>query len=61
MISKVKKFISEVIAEMKKVSWTTRQELVDSTLIVILSSFLLGLFVGAIDFIFSRGISVIIK
>ena len=53
MIGKVQKFISEVFAEMKKVSWTTRRELVDSTLIVILSSFLLGIFVGVIDFAFS--------
>jgi preprotein translocase subunit SecE len=61
MFGKVRQFISEVMAEMKKVSWTTRAELVDSTLIVILSSFLLGLFVGVIDFVFSRGIAVIIK
>ena len=61
MISKVKKFISEVIAEMKKVSWTTRGELVDSTLIVIFSSFLLGIFVGVIDFAFSKGVAVIIR
>ena len=40
MIAKVQKFIGEVLAEMKKVSWTTRRELVDSTLIVIFSSFL---------------------
>ncbi|MDE2221615.1 MAG: preprotein translocase subunit SecE [Candidatus Omnitrophica bacterium] len=46
---------------MKKVSWTTRRELVDSTLIVIFSSLLLGLFVGIIDFAFSRGISIVIK
>lgn len=61
MIDKIKKFIGEVLAEMKKVSWTTRRELVDSTLIVILSSFLLGLFVGIVDFTFSKGVSVIIK
>ena len=61
MIDKVKKFVSEVLAEMKKVSWTTRRELVDSTLIVILSSFLLGIFVGVIDFAFSKGVAVIIK
>ena len=61
MIAKVQKFVSEVLAEMKKVSWTTRRELVDSTLIVILSSFLLGIFVGGIDFIFSKGVAVIIK
>ena len=61
MISKIQKFIGEVLAEMKKVSWTTRRELVDSTLIVIFSSFLLGIFVGVIDFAFSKGIAVIIK
>jgi preprotein translocase subunit SecE len=61
MIAKVQKFIGEVLAEMKKVSWTTRRELIDSTLIVILSSFLLGTFVGVIDFAFSKGVAVIIK
>ena len=61
MIAKIKKFIGEVLAEMKKVSWTTRRELVDSTLIVILSSFLLGIFVGIIDFAFSKGVAIIIK
>ena len=61
MIAKIQKFIGEVLAEMKKVSWTTKRELVDSTLIVILSSFLLGIFVGIIDFAFSKGVAVIIK
>jgi len=61
MITNIKKFLSEVLAEMKKVSWTTRRELVDSTLIVILSSFILGIFVGVIDYAFSRGVAVIIK
>ena len=61
MFTKVQNFIGEVLAEMKKVSWTTRRELIDSTLIVILSSFLLGIFVGIIDYAFSRGIAVIIK
>ena len=61
MITKIQKFIGEVLAEMNKVSWSTRRELVDSTLIVILSSFLLGMFVGVIDFAFSKGVAVIIK
>ena len=61
MITNIQKFIGEVLAEMKKVSWTTRRELVDSTLIVILSSFLLGIFVGVIDYAFSKGVAVIIK
>ena len=43
MIAKVQTFFGEVLAEMKKVSWTTRRELVDATLIVIFSSLLLGI------------------
>ncbi len=61
MITKVRQFICEVFAEMKKVSWVTRRELVDSTLIVIFSSFLFGIFVGVIDYAFSKGISMIVK
>jgi len=61
MIEKIQKFVGEVLSEMKKVSWTTRRELVDSTLIVILSSFILGAFVGIVDFLFSRGVTMIIK
>ena len=61
MIDKIRKFIGEVLVEMKKVSWTTRRELVDSTLIVIFSSFLLGIFVGVIDYAFSKGVTVIVR
>ena len=61
MIAKVQNFFGEVLAEMKKVSWVTRQELLDATLIVIFSSLILGIFVGVIDFVYSKGVSVIIK
>ena len=61
MIAKVQGFLSEVMTEMKKVSWTTRPELIDSTLIVLLSAVLLGVFVAGIDYILSKGISVLIK
>jgi preprotein translocase subunit SecE len=56
MIVKVRNFISEVMAEMKKVSWVTRQELWDSTLIVLASSLFLGVFVATIDFFLSKGV-----
>ena len=61
MIAKVQNFIGEVLAEMKKVSWTTRRELLDSTLIVIFSSVLLGTFIGAVDFFLSKGVTIIFK
>jgi len=61
MIAKVQNFIGEVFAEMKKVSWVTRQELWDSTLIVIASSLLLGVFVGGVDFVLSKGIAHLLR
>ena len=61
MIAKIQNFIAEVMAEMKKVSWTTRRELLDSTLIVIFSSVALGLFVGIIDLFLSKGVTTLLK
>ena len=57
----IKKFLLEVAAELKKVSWTTRKDLVDSTWVVIVSSACLGLFIGVADFILSRIMSLLIK
>ncbi len=61
MIAKVQGFIGEVLTELKKVSWSTRRELADSTLIVIFSSFILGLFIAVVDLVLSKGISVIVR
>lgn len=61
MITKVQNFIGEVLAEMKKVSWVTRQDLIDSALIVVVSSLLLGLFLAAVDFVLSKGIAHLIR
>ncbi|MCK5215115.1 MAG: preprotein translocase subunit SecE [Candidatus Omnitrophica bacterium] len=61
MIGKVKKFFSEILVELKKVSWSTKKELIESTWIVIISSAFLGIFIGVIDFFLSRIIGLIIK
>jgi preprotein translocase subunit SecE len=61
MIAKVQGFIGEVLAEMKKVSWSTRRELLDSTLIVIFSSLLLGIFIASVDIFLSKGVTLLLK
>ena len=60
MIRKVQKFVSEVAVELKKVSWSTRKDLVDATWIVFLSSILLGVFIGGTDFVLSKLLGIII-
>jgi preprotein translocase SecE subunit len=61
MIAKVQNFIGEVFAEMKKVSWVTRQELIDSALVVITSALLLGVFVAIVDFVLSKGVAHLLR
>lgn len=61
MIANVQKFIGEVTVELKKVSWSTKQELIDATWIVLISTFALGIYIGAIDFVLSKFLGLIIR
>ena len=61
MINKLTRFFVEVKTEMKKVSWSTRKELLSSTRIVIISVFLLALFIGIVDLVISRAVNLIIR
>ena len=61
MIGKIKKFLSEVISELSKVSWSTRQELLGATWVVIVTTAMLTVFIGITDFIFSKLLRLIIK
>jgi preprotein translocase subunit SecE len=49
MFEKIRKFFSEIIAELKKVTWPTRDELKESTKLVIIATFVVTLFVGLVD------------
>jgi len=59
--AKIKKFFSEVKIELKKVTWSSRKDLIDATWIVILSSAFLGLFIGGTDFVLSKLVGLIIR
>jgi preprotein translocase subunit SecE len=61
MFGKVGNFISEVTVELKKVSWPTKNELVGSTIVVIISVAVLSFFIGVCDFIFSKAVQFIIR
>jgi preprotein translocase subunit SecE len=49
MFEKIRKFFSEIVAELKKVTWPTREELKESTKLVIIATFVVTLFVGLVD------------
>lgn len=45
-------FINEVISELKKVTWPTRNETVKLTAVVIAISVIVGAFIGGLDWLF---------
>ncbi len=61
MFEKVKRFLSEVAVELRKVSWPTRKETVNSTVVVIILIIILGAYLGVIDGILARIVSLIIR
>ena len=54
MLERIKLFLSETRTELKKVTWPTRDELKESTKVVIVSTFIVTIFVGIVDQILSR-------
>jgi len=61
IISKPINFLKEVRVELTKVAWSTRDELIASTIIVIVVTVLLGLFIGAIDIMLSKLLSILFR
>jgi preprotein translocase SecE subunit len=41
---------------MKKVSWPSRQEVMGTTLVVVIAVFFFGFYLGLVDYILSRGL-----
>jgi preprotein translocase subunit SecE len=61
MLEKLKAFLADTKAELKKVTWPTKDELKESTRVVIVGAFLLTVFIGIIDQILSRIIKLIFQ
>ena len=53
-MKKIIAFIKEARDELRKVSWPTRKELIDSTKVVLISSLFLIIFIGLVDLILSK-------
>ncbi len=53
MLTKVTRFLKEVSAEMKKVTWPNKKEVMASTIVVIILVIIVGIFVSTMDFFLS--------
>lgn len=55
------KFLTEVKSELSKVTWPTKDEVIRLTGVVVVISLVVGIFIGSLDFIFTKIIEVIVK
>ncbi|MFA5109673.1 MAG: preprotein translocase subunit SecE [Patescibacteria group bacterium] len=60
-MNKLFNYIKESVAEMKKVTWPTKKETYNYTLLVIGISIGMAIFLGILDYIFTTGFQFIIN
>ena len=60
-MTRIRRFIQESVAELRKVSWPTFIQTRNLTVLVFTVSFLVGMFVWFFDVVFKLGIGVIPK
>ena len=61
MIQRFRRYLDESWSELKKVSWPTRQQTINLTMLVFIVSFAVGIFISVFDFIFSQGLTLLGK
>ena len=61
MANKIALFFKDIKIEMSKVSWPTKDELVGSTAVVLVSLAILSVFIGICDLVLSKIVNVIIS
>jgi len=52
--SGIRRFYRETVGELRKVTWPTREEAINLTVIVIAVTFGMSAFLGIVDFLFTR-------
>jgi preprotein translocase subunit SecE len=56
VVGRLREFAQEVLVEFRKVTWPSRQELVNSTVVVIVVTVVLSLFLGGVDIVLARAV-----
>ena len=57
--TKPRQFLKEVIAELKKVAWPSRQEVVAYSTVVLIATIVIAAIIFAMDFVFTKGVFVL--
>ncbi len=54
-------FLKEVRVELRKVTWPQRKEVIGSTAVVILASFVVAFFLGFVDLLLQKLLGVVLR
>ena len=58
-MEKLIKYYKETAAELRKMTWPSKDELIGSTIVTIVVSLIVAIFIGIVDFFLTLGISAI--
>jgi preprotein translocase subunit SecE len=61
MLNKILDYIKKVYLEMRKVTWPTRSEVTNSTIVVIIISAIVAVIIFALDTLFTSVLGLIIR
>jgi preprotein translocase subunit SecE len=61
LLSKPINFLKEVRGELNKVSWSSKEELLGATMVVIVITALMAIFIGIVDLLLSKILSTVFK
>ena len=50
--NRLKTFLAEVLVETKKVTWPTKSEVINTTTVVVIASFIFGIYLYMCDLVF---------
>ena len=54
-------FLKDVRGELRKVTWPSKQDVIGSTIVVIVCTLIIGIYLWLCDFVFSRILGLIIR
>ena len=60
-MSRLRRFVNEAWSELKKVSWPTREQVRNLTVLVFVVSFSVGLYITVLDFGFAQVVARLVR
>jgi preprotein translocase subunit SecE len=58
-VTRIRRFLEEAWSELKKVTWPTREQVRNLTILVFVVSLIVGAYISLLDFVFAQGIRIL--